>query len=202
MCQSWGPHLGQANDCNNKAVGLWEPRCQVKELLLYPWDAEPLWVRHAPVKTEDLSDSNGEWVRSSQAWSPTAMVPTLYHRKLLNRESSNCKAGERRWLAEESRKSGDSLVSQGINPEWWRAGFKKWHIISYSASLHVCMRAWGKERADCSQGLAQNKGTPEYNSPTPFYALHCCLQNSRNCGPQPSPFGHLSSSDSKSNIVA
>ena len=62
-----GPHLGQTND-NDRAIGLWRLRCQVKELLLYPVGCRATLSRKMPQsKTEDLSDSNGECVRSSQA---------------------------------------------------------------------------------------------------------------------------------------
>ena len=42
-----GPHLGQTND-NDRAVGLWRLRCQVKELLLYPVGCRATLSRKMP----------------------------------------------------------------------------------------------------------------------------------------------------------
>lgn len=137
-------------------------------------------------KTEDLSDSNGEWVRSSQAWS-LLQWSQHYITKLLNRESSN-KTGKviPSWGIQEEW--GQSSIIPRYKPEWWRARLQKWHMPASLVPLHVCTCAWGKEKSRLQpRTQLQNRGQPEY--PAPHLSMHCCyLQNSRNCEfPEPSP---------------
>ena len=122
-------------------------------------------------KTEDLSDSNGEWVRSSQAWS-LLQWSQHYIMKLLNRGSSN-KAGKvvPSWGIQEEW--GQSSTIPRYKPEWWRARLWKWHTPAPLVPLHVCMCACGKEKDRLQPRIElQNRGQPKY--PAPHLTRHCC----------------------------